>query len=150
MAEVENPIATLDIESDIPGLDLTDVRADFQDIWQKNITKVQQWRQSVAESGNYGQEGEANEFSISKEIYLNIQGSSSNSYTREKYGIDTTPGTWHCFARHDEDLKNEDRIVWNEERFIITNLNQGTYAGERVFWEFDLKAVDKNKASFYD
>lgn len=143
-------IGNLAYDSDIPDLSLDEIREDFFDIWQKNITVVTQIRKSISDAGNYGSEEEDNDNEVDKEIRINIQGAGSDEYSREKYGIDTSSHSWHCYCLHTENLSNEDRILWNGTRFIIKNLNQGTYAGERVFWEFDLKGIDKDVESFQD
>ena len=144
------PITPLPYESDVPDLDIDEVRKDYFDIWQKNVVVVEQWRATNTEAGNYGEENETQEWTLNKEIRLNIQGQGSNAYSREKYGIDNSSKSWHSYALHDEDLKPQDRIIWNNTRFIIVNLNQGTYGGERVFWEFDLKSIDTDDSTFYE
>jgi len=150
MGDVKISIKDLPYESDIPDLNIDEVRRDFFDIWQKNIVVVEQWRPQEGEAGNYGSETDGNVWLVSKEIRLNIQGSGSDNYSRQQYGIDTTSKGWHAFALYTESLQNNDRIIWNGNRFIINNINQGTYAGQRVFWEFDLKSIDKDKDSFYN
>lgn len=147
MTEVQ-PILALPYESDIPDLDIADVREDFFDIWQKNITIVIQTRLNNFEAGNYGSGDEKDSYAINKEIRVNIQGQNSDFYTRQKYGLDTSGKTWHCYCLYTEDLKNEDRMLWNGNRYVMKNLNQGTYAGQRVFWEFDLVSVDKDVSSY--
>lgn len=142
------PVTVLPYESDVPDIDIDEARRDYFDIWQKNISTVIQQRLTDGESGNYGSDDEGSSFSVDKEIYLNIQGNGSDTYSREKYGIDTSSKTWHCYALHTEDIRNDDRIIWNGNRFIIRNLNQGIHHGERCFWEFDIVSIDKDVSSF--
>jgi len=149
---VENnpiPAGKLPFNTNVPDLSIEEIREDFFDIWQKNITIVRQTRLYDNEAGNYGSDDEENVFEVDKEIYINIQGKGTDDYSREKYGIDTTSKSWHCYTLHTEDLKNNDRMLWNGTRFVISNLNQAYYNGERVFWEFDLIGIDKDNV-FYN
>ena len=143
------PIGPLPYQSNVPNLSLEDMRKDFFDIWQTNVTVVKQIRRGNSEAGNYGSKLTESDDVIDKEIRINIQGANSDAYTREKYGIDTTSKSWHCYCLYSEDLANDDRFIWNDKRFILKNLNQGTHEGNRVFWEFDIISIDKDDGSFY-
>jgi len=145
------PIGSLPYSSNAPQVSTDKMRRDFFNIWQKNVSIAIQQRPTDGDVGNYGNEDETNSFEINKEIRLNIQGKTTNAYTREKYGIDTTPSTWSCYALYTEDLQPTDRIIWNERRFIIQNLNKNVNnGGDNIFWSFDLKDIDKDTESFRD
>ncbi len=149
MAE-PTPVPPLGDVIQVPALDLGRIRGQFKAIWQKNVAIVTQTKIKDNEAGNYGSDDEETVFLVNKEIRLNIQGAGTDAYTRAKYGIDTTSKSWHCYALYTEDFSPTDKILWKGNRFIIKNLTQNTYGGERVSWEFDMQSVDKDTVSYTD
>ena len=90
---------------------------------------------------------EAEEFSVNKEIRINIQGVGTNEYERTEYGIDTVSDSYRCYALHTEDFREDDRIIYNGNKFVIKNLNQNIYGGQLIFWDF-LIVKESKEANF--
>ena len=132
----------LETPSDVPSLDIDMVREQFEAIWQKNTVQVDIIRDTNAQGGDYFHDDESN-VPVTRQIYLNVQGTHSDWYKREKYGITTTDSEYHAYARWYEDIQNNDRIVWAGKRFVVANLNKSLYGGLFAFQEFDLRKIDK-------
>jgi hypothetical protein len=140
------PITPIAPNSSAPDVSAEKMRQDFYNVWIRNLTIVIQQRMKDTEAGNYGSDNESEEFEVDKEIYLNIQGSSSNAYKLAQYGLDTTQRIYKCYALHTEDFVPRDRIIWGGRKFRIVNLNQGLKngtTGPRIFWELEIVSVDK-------
>lgn len=127
--------------TDVPDLDLSQVREDFRAIWIKNTVIAVRQISDPVEGGNYGDEDEPPVESTSQ-IIVNIQGVSSNSYQRLKPGIISAGSIFHAYVEWDTDLANDDRILWNGIIFIVKNWNDSMYAGQTAFREFDLQVID--------
>ena len=106
-------MSILDIPCNVPGLcDIETVREQFQAIWSKNTVEVDLIRNNNPQGGDYFHEDEGVEPQTRK-VWLNVQGTRSDYYKREKSGITTTEGEYHAYARWYEDIQNNDRIIWN-------------------------------------
>jgi hypothetical protein len=138
------PAPPLPYETDVADVEVDRMRKDFFDIWQKNAVVVTQQRRSLHEIGNYGDEDKTAVFSVDKEIRINLQGVYSQDWARKKYGIDYTDRSQKCYALYTEDLQNDDRIIFNNEIYIVDKLNGAMHHGVVIFWEFTLKYVDDN------
>ena len=147
--EQPTPVADLAGNPTAPNVDSTRMRSDFFAIWRNNVTVAVQLRRTDSEAGNYGSDDEAVEFEVNKEIYLDIQGRSSGSYTQEVYGLNPSPSILHAYALHTESFTSRDNIIWKDIRYGIKNLNESRHDdGSLIFIEFDLDEIDKDKDSY--
>ena len=133
---------TLEYNSHAPGVTKERLRSDFEAIWQKNVVEVSLIKRSDTQAGDYFHEGESQGLTTTK-IFLNIQGSSSDHYTRQPSGISTTGAIWKAYARWFENIGNLDVIIWNGKRFIVEEFNKSYHEGNIIFQEMNLKRVDK-------
>ena len=136
------PALTLEYDTDAPDVDADRIKEDFEAIWSKNVVEVDIIRERNPQGGDYFHEDEGTQPQVRK-IWLNIQGTQSNFYKRANYGIITDDSEYHAYARWYEDIENNDKIVWDGKTFVTKNVNRSTKSGEYVWWEFDLKRVDK-------
>jgi hypothetical protein len=133
----------LEYNTKAPGVTIDRIRSDFEAIWKQNVVAVLRRRKVDAQSGDYFHEGDdptVNELTV----YLNVQGQSSDKYSREKAGLSTTGATYKAYARWTEDLQNLDELVYDGKKYIIQNLNKAVHNGQVGFQEFDMFKVDKD------
>lgn len=128
--------------TEVPDLDVNQVREDFEAIWQKNtVTAILQVK-TETEAGNYGYDDENDEGITTSLITVNIQGLTSQAYQMKLQGLIRAGATFHAYVKYDVTLENDDRILWDGIIFVVKNWNDSMYAGQRVFREFDLVVVD--------
>lgn len=133
---------TLEFNSAAPEISIQRIRSDFEAIWRQNVVPVTRQRRGNSEAGDYFNEGEE-EAITDTTIYLNIQGTSTEKYSREKAGISTTGALYHFYARHFEDLQNLDVIIWDGKYFIMKDVTKSFHNGQIGFIEGDLFLYDK-------
>jgi hypothetical protein len=137
-------MAILDIACEVPGLcDIDTTRLQFQAIWSKNTVLVEVQRFDRPQAGDYFHDDES-PGPVVRTIWMNVQGTSSNFYRRDKFGITSTESRFHAYTRWYEDIQNNDRIIWDGKMYVVENWNRSLYGGQIVFQEFDLKVVDKD------
>lgn len=121
----------------VVDVSVTRIREDFEKIFLANVQTVTLIRESEPDAGNYGYIG-VQSGREEREIQLNIQGISSGSYNRERYGIEGARSILHAYARYSEDIQNNDIIIVNGIEYFIINLNKSFKDGQVAFQEFDL------------
>lgn len=123
----------------VVDVSVTRMREDFEKIFLANTQTVTLIRDSYVDAGNYGQVGVDNTRE-EREIELNIQGISSDSYRREKYGLDSAASILHAYAKFDEDIQNNDIILIDSIEYFVINMNKSYKDGQVAFQEFDLSS----------
>ena len=132
---------TLVTPTDVPGLDIDNVRKCFEAIWQKNTVEVRIVRENNSQGGDYFHDDE-DVAEVKTFIFINIQGTQSDYYERKQYGIDSTASVYHCYVRYTEDIGKNDRILFEGETWKIININRSRYAGAITWIEFDIQKVN--------
>ena len=127
--------------SDDADLDMEQVREDYAYIWGKNIIQVELIRQENPQAGDYFREGESKE-EIRRTVWLNVQGVSTDAYSRMQAGIVTPEATYSCYAKHDEDIRNLDIVKLGTFLFRVQEHNKSFYSGQIAFQKFNLKKID--------
>ena len=127
--------------TNIPDIEVQDLREDFALIFEKNKIDATIVRQSEPEAGNYGYDDET-AIPTTSEIQVNIQGISSQSYDRVVQGLITKGSVFRAYVKHSTILRNDDRIRWAGIIFVIKNWNESFKDGQVAFQEFDLIVSD--------
>jgi hypothetical protein len=131
----------LEFNSTAPGVTVERIRSDFEAIWKQNVVAVTLRRKNNFQAGDYFHEGD-DPGTTEHTVYLNLQGQTSDKYSREKAGLSTTGATYKAYARHNEDLRNLDELLYEGKKYIIQNLNKAIHNGQVGFQEFDMLRVD--------
>jgi len=126
--------------------ELTDMREDYEYIWDKNIVECDLIREENPQAGEYFSEDES-EIKIKRKIWLNVQGVSSNDYKRVLAGVITPDATLHAYAKWNDDIEDLDVISFGKWNYRITGFNKSRYDGQVVFQEFDMKRIDHSGGS---
>jgi hypothetical protein len=134
---------TTEFNTTAPGVTATRIKSDFEAIWRQNIVAVTIVRKNDAQAGDYYHEGD-DQGSVTRTVYLNIQGESTDKFSREKAGLSTTGATYKAYARWNEDLQNLDVILYQDKKYLLQNLNKSVHNGVVCFQSFDMVRVDAN------
>jgi hypothetical protein len=106
--------------------------------------------QNVKEGGDFF-ETYTRENRYEKLIWLNLQGTSSHHAERQNQGITLHGSKYKAYALFDEELDNDDKIVFipgfrgesiaESGEFVIKEKNKAFYQGQVIFQEFSLVKV---------
>jgi hypothetical protein len=132
--------------SDDSDLNVNDMREDFREIWKQNIQQVELIRERNPQAGDYFHDDEDN-IELRTRIWMNIQGISSDAYTRMDAGIITPNATLKAYVEWNTDIENLDVIKVGEYTYRISDYNKSQHNGQFVFKEFNLKRIGKESTS---
>jgi len=126
---------------EVPDVDVGRIREEFESIWLKNVVGAVLQRYNPIEGGNYGDDDVVPTTTTSP-ITINIQGLTSQDYSRDVAGIFREGATFKAYTKYDASLKNTDRILWNGITFKITQWNEAFKDGTIGFMELILVVVN--------
>jgi len=124
-------------------LDISQVREDYEFIWHHNIVQCDLIREENPQQGDYF--ADADNITIKKKLWINIQGVSSDYYKRLVEGIITPDSTYKCYVKYDEEIENLDVISFAGYYFRIVDFNKSLYQGQFCFQEFSIKRISKSE-----
>jgi hypothetical protein len=124
-------------------IDVTTLREDFASIWELNKIVAIREISSETEAGNYDYDDETSIITTSL-IEINVQGISTDYYTRKLAGIVTAGSVYKAYIKYNTIIENDDRIYYGGVKFVVKNYNKSYKDGQVAFQEFDLVVEERN------